>query len=155
MNPQASEQLPPQMSTLAPQVDSLFYFIYSVSVISFVLIVGVMVFFVIKYRRRPGVKAETTGHNNWLEVAWVVAPMSLLVYLFHAGWQGYLFGAVAPTNALHRRHHADRGQELHHAVHIEPAVTGCGGVLERQHACVRCEIEPRCRHHRLHSLSGH
>ena len=53
MNPSASDQLPPQMSTLAPQVDSLFYFIYYVSLISFVLIVGTMVYYVIKYRRRP------------------------------------------------------------------------------------------------------
>lgn len=100
MNPQASEQLPPQMSTLAPQVDSLYYFIYYISVISFVLIVGTMVFYVIKYRRKPGVKAQPTGHNNVLEVAWTVAPVFLLVYLFHAGWQGYIFGAVAPSNSL-------------------------------------------------------
>jgi cytochrome c oxidase subunit 2 len=98
--PQASEQLPPQMSTLAPSVDSLFYFIYYVSLISFVLICGVMVYYVIKYRRRPGVKAQPTGHNNVLEVAWTVAPVFLLVYLFHAGWQGYVFGAVAPSNSL-------------------------------------------------------
>ena len=100
MNPQASEQLPPQMSTLAPQVDSLYYFIYYISVISFVLIVGVMVAYVIKYRRKPGVKAQPTGHNNVLEVAWTVAPVFLLVYLFHAGWQGYVFGAVSPSNPL-------------------------------------------------------
>lgn len=100
MNPSASDQLPPQMSTLAPQVDSLFYFIYYVSLISFVLIVGTMVFYVIKYRRRPGVKAQPSGHNNVLEVAWTVAPVFLLVYLFHAGWQGYVFGAVAPSNSL-------------------------------------------------------
>ena len=103
MNPQASDQLPPQMSTLAPMVDDLYYFIYYFSLISFVLIVGVMCFYVWKYRRRPGVKAQPTGHNNVLEVAWTVAPVFLLVYLFVQGWQGYLFGAIAPSNSVEIR----------------------------------------------------
>ncbi|MCB9628390.1 MAG: cytochrome c oxidase subunit II [Sandaracinaceae bacterium] len=100
MNPQASDQLPPQMSTLAPQVDALYYLLYDVSLAAVAAIIGAMVFFVVQYRRRPGVAAQLTGHNNALEVAWTVAPVFLLAYLFHAGWQGYVFGAVAPSNAL-------------------------------------------------------
>ena len=46
--------LPPPDSTTASAVDGLFYFVLWMSVFFFVLIVGLMVLFVILYRRRPG-----------------------------------------------------------------------------------------------------
>ena len=97
--PQGTVQLPPQMSTIAPQVDEMYYFIYWVSVVSFVLIVGFMVWYVIKYRRRPGVKAKPTGHSTALEIAWTFLPVILLAYLFHEGFAGYMRGVVAPEDA--------------------------------------------------------
>ncbi len=102
-NPQGTTQLPPQMSTLAADVDYLYNFIYWVSVVSFVLITGFMVFYVVKYRRRPGVKSVPTGHNTVLEIAWTFSPLILLAYLFHAGFQGFMHGAVAPVDALEIR----------------------------------------------------
>ena len=101
--PQASFDLPPQLSTLAPEVDWLYNFIYWVSVASFIGIVGAMVYFAVKYRRRPGVKPTPTGHNTVLEVAWTFSPLILLVFLFHAGFKTYLDGAIAPRNALEVR----------------------------------------------------
>lgn len=102
-NPQGTTQLPPPMSTLAGEVDKLYNFIYWVSVVSFVLITGFMVLYVVKYRRRPGVKPVPTGHNTVLEIAWTFSPLILLAYLFHAGFQGYMRSAVAPVDALEIR----------------------------------------------------
>ncbi len=102
-NPQGTTQLPPQMSTIAADVDWLYYLIYWVSVVSFVLITGFMVYYVVKYRRRPGVKSEPTGHNTVLEIAWTFSPLILLAYLFHAGFQGYMRGVVAPVDSLEIR----------------------------------------------------
>jgi cytochrome c oxidase subunit II len=101
--PQGTTQLPPQMSTIAAEFDWLYNFIYWVSVVSFVLITGFMVYYVVKYRRRPGVKSVPTGHSTVLEIAWTFSPLILLAYLFHAGFQGFMKGAVAPPDAIEIR----------------------------------------------------
>ncbi len=97
--PEGTLQLPPQLSTLAPTVDWIYYFLYWVSVVFFVGIVGTMVWYVIKYRRRPGHRAEPTGHAPNLELFWTFTPLILLVLLFHWGFQGYMQGAVPPPSA--------------------------------------------------------
>lgn len=99
----ATFQLPEQMSTVAADVDWLYYFIYWLSVVLFVAIVGAMIYWAIKYRERPGHKAEPTGHNVPLELAWTVAPLLILAFLFHKGFQGYMDMAIAPANALEIR----------------------------------------------------
>ncbi len=63
MKPQPTVQLPGQWSTVAPAVDWMYYFIYWLSVVFFVGITVAAVYFCIKYRRRPGVKTEPTGHE--------------------------------------------------------------------------------------------
>lgn len=103
MNGEPTVQLPAQYSTVAPQVDWLYYFLYWMSVVLFVGIVGTMCYFVWKYRRRPGVKAEPTGHNSALEIGWTFAPLVVLALLFHWGFQGYTALTVAPANAMEIR----------------------------------------------------
>jgi cytochrome c oxidase subunit 2 len=100
MNQQGTFQLPPQMSTVAESVDWVYYFLYWVSVVLFVGIIGTMLYFVWKYRRRPGVKAEPTGHNTALEIGWTFAPLILLALLFHWGFKSYMDLTVAPANAM-------------------------------------------------------
>jgi cytochrome c oxidase subunit 2 len=96
-------QLPPQLSTIAPQVDWVYDFILWVSVAFFVGIVGVLCYFMWRYRRRPGVKSEPTGHANTLELFWTFAPLILLVLMFHWGFQTYIAGAVAPDDSYNVR----------------------------------------------------
>lgn len=100
MNPNPTVQLPGQWSTVAPAIDWVFYFIYWLSVVLFVGIIGTAVYFAYKYRRQPGVKAEPTGHNTVMEVAWTVSPLIILVVLFHWGFKGYMDLTVAPANAI-------------------------------------------------------
>src|SRR5258708_2874517 len=102
-NAPATYQLPEQMSTVAADIDWLYYFIYWLSVVLFVAIVGAMVYWAIKYREREGHKAEPTGHNLPLEIAWTIAPVFVLAFLFHKGFQGYLDLAIAPANAMEIR----------------------------------------------------
>ena len=92
-------QLPEQMSTVAGDVDWLYYFIYWLSVVLFVAIVGAMIYWAWKYRERKGHKAEPTGHNVPLEIAWTVAPIFILIFLFHKGFEGYIDQMVAPANS--------------------------------------------------------
>jgi cytochrome c oxidase subunit 2 len=102
-NAPATFQLPEQMSTVAGDVDWLYYFIYWLSVVLFVGIVSAMIYFAIKYREREGHRAEPTGHNMLLEVSWTVAPLFILVFLFHKGFQGYLDMAVPPAKSIEIR----------------------------------------------------
>jgi len=98
-----SFQLPAQLSTIAPEIDWLYDFISVVSLIFFVGIVGAMVYFMIVYRRRPGVKSEPTGHHNALELFWTFSPLILLFMMFHWGFQTYISASVAPDDALNIR----------------------------------------------------
>ncbi len=82
---------PEPTSTTAKSVDNLFYFILSISVIFFVLIVTLMVFFVWKYRARPGVGPQPSpSHNNWLEMLWSVIPGCLVGGIFVWGFWSYM-----------------------------------------------------------------
>ena len=92
--------MPPKVSTVAHHVDSLFDFILWISVFFFVLIVVLMVYFVIKYRHREGVEAESSAsHNTLLEVTWTIIPVILVMVIFFFGFKGYLDMATPPANA--------------------------------------------------------
>ena len=101
--PEGTLQLPPQFSTLAPQVDDSYMLIYWVSVVFTVVITVAMLYFMYKYRRRPGHKPVPTGHSTALEILWTFTPLILLGVLFHQGFQGYVYGAVAPEESVEVR----------------------------------------------------
>ncbi|OYW22367.1 MAG: hypothetical protein B7Z55_04690, partial [Planctomycetales bacterium 12-60-4] len=62
-SPPGTFWFPSTSSTVAPQVDDLFHLILWISVVFFVLIVGVMTYFVWQYRRREGIAAAHTSHH--------------------------------------------------------------------------------------------
>jgi cytochrome c oxidase subunit II len=97
---QGSFWMPKASSTLAPQVDSAYGIVLYVSVVLFVLVVGAMLIFVIRYRRR-GRAGPTSGvaHNTKLEVAWTVLPLAIVIALFAIGYRGYLNAAIAPAES--------------------------------------------------------
>jgi cytochrome c oxidase subunit II len=85
----------------AANTDHLFMAIWWFSVFWFVVLMALMVFYVIKYRRRPGVPAPVSpSHNTALEIAWTVVPSLFLIYLFFAGLQPYLDKLIAPADAI-------------------------------------------------------
>lgn len=94
--------LPEQGSDFAPAVDRLNYLITDISVFFTVAIVGTMIFFAIKYRRRNGVDHETPQieGSKFLEVLWTVIPS--LVCIFVAGYGYAVFDRMrkAPEDAL-------------------------------------------------------
>ncbi len=95
--------LPPPDSTTAgaESVDRLFYAILWVSVFFFALIVGLMVVFVVVYRRRPGVEPGVSpSHNRALEVTWSVIPAVIVVLIFYWGFVGYMDMRLPPREAF-------------------------------------------------------
>lgn len=92
--------MPPQVSTVAQNVDWLFNFILAISVFFFALIVVVMVVFVLKYRRREGEGAQpSASHNLPLELTWTGIPVAIVIVIFFFGFKGYLDMATPPANA--------------------------------------------------------
>lgn len=93
--------LPRQGTALAGEVDSIFNFILWLSLFFFVLIVGVMVIFIVRYRqRRPGeTPAASPSHNTALELTWTLVPVALVVVIFAVGFRGYLRLTVPPVDA--------------------------------------------------------
>lgn len=94
-------QLPVPASNFAKDHDALFYFIFWLSLVLFIAIMGVMLYFVYKYRRRPGnTRTEETVENVTVEVAWTVLPLIPLAVMFHLGFKGYIDSAVPPVDAM-------------------------------------------------------
>jgi len=73
--------LPEGISTYAPVIDRLFYVILAITGVAFLLVQGALLFFVIRYRRRPDRRAAYTHGNTMVEVVWTVIPSLILVGL--------------------------------------------------------------------------
>jgi cytochrome c oxidase subunit 2 len=73
--------LPENVSKHGSAIDSLFVLIYNITGITFLLVAGVMIAFLILYRRREGVRAGYTHGSKTLEVVWTVVPAIILVVL--------------------------------------------------------------------------
>ncbi|MFT3686515.1 MAG: c-type cytochrome [Phycisphaerales bacterium] len=80
--------------------DNLFILVTWINIVFFLIVVIPMLYFVMKYKRRPGVPAQrTANHNTALEVTWVVIPLLILTGVFFWGFQGYMHAQVAKTSA--------------------------------------------------------
>jgi cytochrome c oxidase subunit 2 len=91
------------MSTLAADVDNMYYFIFWVSVVFFVAIVGAATWFAIAYRKEKSPQAVPPGHHDVLELFWTFAPLILLIPMFHYGFKGYVQAMVAPAHSIEMR----------------------------------------------------
>ncbi|MEL6741306.1 MAG: cytochrome c oxidase subunit II, partial [Planctomycetota bacterium] len=81
--------------------DALFMLTWWFGVFWFVLLMGLMVYWVIKYRRRPGVPAPISpSHNTTLEVFWTIVPSASLLVIFFFGFWGYMKKVVPAGDAM-------------------------------------------------------
>jgi cytochrome c oxidase subunit II len=81
----------PPATEVAKEIHWVFDFILWTSAIFFVIIIALGTYFVVRYRRRPGVDAEkTSSHNTALELLWSVIPTILVVAMFWYGFDTYM-----------------------------------------------------------------
>ncbi len=94
--------MPPGSSTVAGDVDALFYFIFWASVFFFLLVVGLSAYFIIKYRRRSEDEQAQShiAENATLEIIWTVIPIILVVIVFIWGFQTFLKMQIVPRDAI-------------------------------------------------------
>jgi cytochrome c oxidase subunit 2 len=92
--------LPERASTMAGQVDMLFYCLCAFSALLSGGVAGCILYFGVKYRRRAGRVPEPTRGSVPAELAWTLTPMVIAFGLF--GWGAELFVAqrTVPANAM-------------------------------------------------------
>lgn len=93
--------LPRAASTGAQSVDPLFEALVVISWFFLILIVGLTVFFAIRYRRRQDdeVGAKVVEKKS-LEVVWTVVPTLMLLGIFYWGFVAYIELTVPPRNVM-------------------------------------------------------
>ncbi len=88
---EASFWMPVQASQNAAATDHLFSFIFWLSAFFFALIMGLMILFVLRYRRRdPDQLGDGPSHNTTLEVLWSVIPLGLVIAIFGISFVDYM-----------------------------------------------------------------
>ncbi len=92
---------PEQASTMAAQVDALYFFLIAVSAFFALLIATTLISFAIKYRRRAGDNRPEPIHGSLrLELTWTLIPFALTMIMFF--WGASLFASMRrpPDDAL-------------------------------------------------------
>jgi cytochrome c oxidase subunit 2 len=93
--------LPEQASSVAGQVDLLLLFLVTVSLFFTLLIAGLIVVFMIRYRRHPGVDHAPDAHGSLiLEATWTAVPFAIAMVMFFWGASLYATLRRAPDDAL-------------------------------------------------------
>ena len=73
--------LPPCVTTTGLQIDSIIKIIFWLTGAVFILTQGTYIYYLIAYRRRPGVPAHYSHGNNTLEIIWTTAPTIVFLAL--------------------------------------------------------------------------
>lgn len=93
--------LPRAASTGAQSVDPLFEALVMISWFFLILIVGLTVFFAIRYRRQHDDEiGDTVTESRSLEVIWTVVPTLMLLGIFYWGFVAYVDLMVPPRNVM-------------------------------------------------------
>jgi cytochrome c oxidase subunit 2 len=93
--------LPKAVNLAADESDLMYIAVLGLSIFFFFAIAGLVVYFVIKYRHRPGHKAQPSpAHNDALEITWTIIPTIICVFLFYYGWHTYVRVVTPPTKAV-------------------------------------------------------
>ena len=93
--------MPPQASTFAQSVDTLYGFLFYASLVSCLLVIGGMTYFAVKYRRKTATdKTAYISHNVLLEFLWSFIPFVIFMVVFVWGWVVYHEMRDMPEEAL-------------------------------------------------------
>ncbi|MBI4314271.1 MAG: cytochrome c oxidase subunit II [Candidatus Omnitrophica bacterium] len=93
--------LPESASSVAPQIDHLFYVILWITGFFFFVVEGALLYFVIRYRTHPARKAVYSHGNNTLEIIWTIVPAVILIWLTFSSQRVWArIHGQAPKNAM-------------------------------------------------------
>ncbi|MBC7465577.1 MAG: cytochrome c oxidase subunit II [Bdellovibrio sp.] len=93
--------MPEQGTDIAKQVDNLYGFLLVVSFISCAILIGGMIYFAVKYKRKSqNDKTAYITHDTRLEILWSVIPLVIFLFVFAWGWIIYHDMRTMPKDAL-------------------------------------------------------
>jgi cytochrome c oxidase subunit 2 len=94
-------ELLPTGSNHAASLDGLYLFLTAVCAVSFVLVIGAMVYFMVKYKKRSdNDKTSPITHNGRLEFAWSAIPAVFLMLFFIWGELDFIKLSAPPADAI-------------------------------------------------------
>ena len=97
----ADSFMPTEGTLIAGQIDNLYGFLVVVSTISCAILIGGMIYFSLKYKRRTANdKTAYITHDTRLEVLWSVLPLIIFLFVFAWGWMIYHDMRSMPKDAL-------------------------------------------------------
>jgi len=72
---------PPNVTVGGEKIDAILNFIFWLTLVVFILTQTVYIYYLVKYRRKPGVKAHYSHGNNFLEIIWTTIPTVIFLGL--------------------------------------------------------------------------
>ena len=87
-------------TNLGQGVDLAFFVIFGISVFFLIGITIIMVWFVVRYRRKNHPKAVQVKEHTWLEITWIVIPTILVMVMFYYGYIAFSPMHAAPKDAM-------------------------------------------------------
>lgn len=97
----AQTLMPTAATEIARDVNSLYTFLLWASFVSCAILIGGMVYFVFKYKRKSdNDKTAYITHNTFLEFLWSFIPLVIFLFVFAWGWNVYHDMRKMPENAL-------------------------------------------------------
>jgi cytochrome c oxidase subunit 2 len=104
---------PPPATEQAREVQNLYTIVFAIAAVIFFIVEGLIVWSVIRYRRRPGddeLPPQTHG-NNLAEITWTVVPTLIVAFLFFISWQSLTkVDALSATPDVHVQANAGQFQ---------------------------------------------
>src|SRR4051794_15810707 len=76
--------LPRNVASYGDEVDNLFHLILAITGLVFVVVEGVLVYYMYRYAAEPGRKPLYVHGNHRLELAWTLVPAVVLLYIAFA-----------------------------------------------------------------------
>ncbi|MFA5419301.1 MAG: cytochrome c oxidase subunit II [Bacteroidales bacterium] len=87
-------------SNFVEGVDFTLYLILGISVFFLVGITAIMIYFLVRYRKKRNPVATNIEGHMGLEIVWTVIPTILVMIMFYYGWTGYKPMLTAPDDAM-------------------------------------------------------
>lgn len=100
MNGKFANTLPYAASEVAESWDTFYIWMNYLLIAFFILVIGLMVLFALKYRARPGKKSSDISHHDVLEFVWTAVPTVLVMAIFAWSWIVYRQMTEPPTDAM-------------------------------------------------------
>ena len=127
---------PARASTIANEVDALYFFLVGLSVVMSVLIATLVVSFAIRFRRRHPDDVGAQVHGGlMLELAWTVVPFVVAMIIFF--WGAKVYFVMASPRRFRGSCSIDRFSGDHHNPSVEgfesaPVPSSCSRMTRRQ-----------------------